>query len=329
MSKFLKILLVIFMPAMLSCSKEDMADLPTMPLQNKTITNIRIIDEDIWYTSTRICDTCYVPAYSSSVPMITQLSRQRGSEFRFDESRNFTIPVVDNKGTLYTSTGTEILRINDIRDYTSIVKTGKFTFYQFVFDRNNRIWMSGNGGVGLWDGSSLKIYNSSNSDLPSDITHGIAVDHAGTIWIALDLGKGILKITDGKWEIIPYEKIPGLDAGSYLSKPLVDKNNRVWFTSFNSTNPTNVICFDGRNWITEFPGILKNGELFVDSQGVIWRLNHIINTSNMMKFTLQFLNNDTWENYDVSDVNHLIISLDANSQNVFLGTNTGLVVKRR
>ena len=48
-----------------------------------------------------------------------------------------------------------------------------------------------------------------------------------------------------------------------------------------------------------------------------------------MKFTLQFLNNEAWVNYDVSDVNHLIISLDADRENVFLGTSAGLVVKYR
>lgn len=332
MGTFFKYFLLALIIAVSSCSKEDFMDMPAMSaefLEKKSIADIRIHNDGVWFRSERPCDTCRVPIYSSYIPVISQLSRMKGTDFRFDESKNLMIPIADSRGNLYTATQNEILKINDIRNYTSVLKTGDFTFNQFVFDKKDGIWMGGNKGIAYWNGSKTTNYTSANSQIASDITHGMAADQAGNVWIALDFGKGLLKITDGKWETIPYDKIPGLGASSYLSKPLVDKNNRIWFTSFNSTNPTNVICFDGKKWITEFPGILKNGLLFVDSQGNIWRLNHIIDTSSTMKFTLQFLNNEAFENYDVSDINHLIISLDADRENVFLGTSAGLVVKYR
>lgn len=330
----MKILLTLLIPLMLSCAKEDLVGLSPSSseyLKNKSITNIRIFNEDIWYISTRICDTCNVPDYSSHIPLINQLSRQRGNEFRFDESRAFTIPVADNKGVLYTSVENEILKINDIRNYTTIVKTGDFKFNQFVFDKNNHIWMSGNQGIAYWDGNKTTFFNTTNSKLGSEITHGIAVDRAGVIWVPMDMGKGLLRIIDRNWEIIPYEKIPGLSTGSYLSNPIVDKENRIWFTIFNPQPPatSNAIYFDGQNWKTEFPDILPHGVLFVDSEGTVWRLNHILDTSSTIKFTLQFLNNDTWKHFDVSDVQHLILSVEADAPYVYLGTTTGLVVKKR
>lgn len=332
MKKILKYLLLLFVFGIISCSKEDFMSQPSMPsdfLEQKSVINIRIHNDEVWFRSERPCDTCRVQNKIGSMPMISQLSRMKGSDFRFDESKPLMIPVADNGGILYTAAQNEILKINDIRDYTSVLKTGDFTFTQFVFDKKNSIWMSGEKGIAYWDGSRLITYTSVNSQIDTDNTHGMAVDHAGNVWIALDFKKGLLKITGGNWEVIPYDKIPGLGTDSYLLNPLVDKDNRVWFTAFNSTNPTNVICFDGKNWITEFPDILKNGELFADSQGTIWRLNHIIDKSSTMKFTLQFLNNNTWVNYDVSDINHLILSLDANSKKVYLGTSAGLVIKER
>lgn len=332
MDKLFKYIFLVIFFTVFACSKEDFMSQPSMPsdfLELKSVLDIRIFGDEIWFRSERLCDTCRISTNNLSTPMISQLSRMKGSQFRFDESKPMLIPVADNHGVLHTATQNEILKINDIRDYTSVLKTGDFTFTQFVFDKNNGIWMGGKKGIAYWDGSKTITYTSDNSLTDTDVTHGMAVDHTGNVWIPLDFKKGLLKITDGNWEVIPYHKIPGLNTDSYLFNPLVDKDNRIWFTAFNSSNPTNVICFDGKNWLTEFPGILKNGELFVDSQGTIWRLNHIIDTSSTMKFTLQFLRNDTWKNYDVSDVTHLILSLDANSEKVYIGTSAGLIIKNR
>lgn len=310
-------------------------DMPSMTsefLAQKSITDIRIFNDEVWFRSERPCDTCSNLSTSSARPLISQLSRLKGSDFRFDESQELKIPVADIRGNLYTATKTEILKINDIKNYTAVLKTGDFVINKFVFDKNDHIWISGSKGIAHWDGAKITFYNTSTSKITSDITHGIAVDQSGTIWVPMDIGKGLLKIPEGKMErmeIIPYNQISSDIDNFYLINPQVDKENRVWFTVFNSPTSSNVVCFDGNSWITEFPDILPDGKLFVDSQGTIWRLNHIIGTSSIMKFTLQYLNGTNWIDYDVSDIKHLILSLDADLQNLYLGTSNGLVVKGR
>lgn len=332
MGAFIKYFLFAIIILFSACSKEDFMDMPSLSnefLAQKSIYDIRIFNDEVWVRSERPCDTCNVPGHSSYIPVISQLGRIKGSDYRYDESKPLVIPVADNRGNLYTATKNEILKINDIKNYTSVLKTGDFEFTDFGFDKNNHIWMSGNKGIASWDGKKLTVYDTSNSDLTSNITHGMAVDGLGNIWITLDFKNGVLKISDGRWEIFGLDRIDGSTSNSYFSKPVVDKDNRVWFTVINSPYSTNVVNFDGKSWTTEFPQILRHGQLFADSQGKIWRLNHIIDTSSTMKFTLQYLAGESWINYDVSDISHLILSLDADMNNVYLGTADGLVVKRR
>ena len=144
MSTFFKYLFFAFVIVFASCSQQDFMNMPSVPsefLDNKPVVDIRIFNDEVWFRSERLCDTCRTPAYSNTMPVISQLSRIKGSDFRFDESKYLMIPTTNSRGTLYTATKNEVLKINDIRDYTSVLNTGDFTFNQFVFDKNNGIWL--------------------------------------------------------------------------------------------------------------------------------------------------------------------------------------------
>ncbi|MFV0392174.1 MAG: hypothetical protein ACK5KP_09885 [Paludibacteraceae bacterium] len=314
-----------------SCSnKEFETDMPSASidfLSNRPIIGIRAVDEDLWFLTSRPCDTCLVPLEVSYRPYLYQLSRQRGSEFRFDEDFVFSTPVKDQYGNLYTSKAHEILKINDIRDYTSVVKTGNFMIHQYVFDKNNHIWMIGNSGVAHWDGTKLTRYDASNSILPSNILHGIAVDQSGVVWIPLDLGYGILKITNGEWQIIPVSQIASLNESSYLRSPLVDKENRIWFTVFAGSASSNTILFDGDKWISDFPTLTKFGTLFLDSRGTIWRLNDYYSDSKRTHSTLQYLDSGKWVEFDIKYIADQILSLDVKDSRVYIGTVNGLIIR--
>jgi hypothetical protein len=297
-------------------------------LSDKSIIAIRIYNQSTWILSSKLCDTCYIAPYMSYIPTISQLTLIKDSSFKYDEPTNFSIPCSDSKGNLFTASNNKLYKINNINDYSIFLETGDFHFNEFIFDKNDNIWLSGYNGIAFWNGVELKIYNSNNSELPSDITHGLAIDNAGTIWVALDF-KGLLKIKSDNWEIIPNSEISGLKDISYLRNPIVDNDNNLWFNVFSPDINSNILTYDGLDWEYQFPDQSKYSNLNIDSKGTIWAIINHYDNDNFVSSTLFYYRNNDWINFDVSNIKSKILTVNSDDSKVFIGTVKGLYIKER
>jgi ligand-binding sensor domain-containing protein len=294
-------------------------------LSDKTIISIRIFGDDIWILSTKVCDTCYVAPYVSFRPEISQLTLVNDSGFTYEEPTLFSIPVMDHKGNLYTSSGRKIFKLNGLHDYTLFLETGNFNFNYYAFDSNDNIWLGGYNGIAFWNGLELKVYDTNNSDLPSDITHGLAIDNVGNVWLTLDF-KGILKISGEKWEVIPNTEIPGLSAHSYLNSPIVDMDNKIWFHVFSPDTTSTILLCDNKEWKYQYPNKSGNGRIIIDSKSRLWIINDEYENNSFKRSTLSYLDIDTWNIFDVSMINSRILTVNSDNKRVYIGTIRGLFV---
>lgn len=323
-----KILILFLLLGIFSCEKED-----TNPrhnsyidyLSDKAIISIRIINDNIWILSSKQCDTCYVALHMSFRPTISQLTLIKDSSFEYEEPTSFGIPCINHKGILFAASGNNVYKINNIKDYELVLETGGFNFNSMAFDKNDNIWLSGYNGIAFWNGNELKVYDTNNSDLPSDITHGLTIDNSNNVWVTLDF-KGLLKITGDDWEIIPYSEIPGLNEYSYLYSPIVDNKNNIWFNVFSPDTNSSILLYDSKEWIYQYPNQNGYGTINIDSQGTFWIINSEYDNFSFKNSTLAYLKNNEWINCDVSMIESKILTVNAYDRNIFIGTVNGLVV---
>jgi ligand-binding sensor domain-containing protein len=112
----------------------------------------------------------------------------------------------------------------------------------------------------------LIVFNTDNSDLPSNWIHCIAIDNSGNKWIGTD--DGLVKFDGINWTIyntensgLPYNEINTL---------LIESENRIWIGTGGG-----LVMFDGNNWIVYDKSnsqIPDNYILIVnsDNNGSIW-----------------------------------------------------------
>ena len=295
-------------------------------LSDKAIVSIQIYDGNIWILSSKECDTCYVAPYMSFYPRISQLTMVNDSNFEYEEPTLVSVPVCKNsQGILYTGSENKILKINSFKNYETILETGDFYFNNFKFDKNNNIWLSGNDGIAFWNGTNLKIYNKNNSELPADITYGLVIDNADNVWVALDF-KGLLKISNNTWKIIPNSEIPGLNSQSYLLNPILDNENNIWFNVFSPDTTSSIVKFDGENWIYEYPNQNGSGAITIDSNGKIWVIDKNFENNSFINSTLTYLQNGEWINFNVSMIDNMILTVNSNDKYTYVGTIEGLKI---
>ena len=323
-----KLLTIFLLTGLLSCEETNRPDYYrsyTEYLSDKAIISIGIFDNTVWILSIKECDTCYVHPFSSHVPTISQLTAITQTGFNFQEPAYVGTPVMDNQGNLFTALQNKIYKIKSLGNYELVLEPDGFQFNYFTFDKNNHIWMGGDKGLAYWDGNELTRYNISNSILPSNITHGIALDHTGNVWVTLDF-KGLLKISGDKWEVIPNAEIPGLKSSSYLSAPIVDNDNNIWFSVFTPDTTSNILRYDGLHWNYEYLGTDGYGMINRDSKGAIWIIQNI-REDHVFKYpTLSYLKNGVWNNFDVSGIASQILTVNSDENKVYIGTVKGLYV---
>ena len=298
-------------------------------LSDKAITSIRIYDQTIWISSTKICDTCHVEPHWSFTPTIEQLTMIKDSTFEYVEPTAFGTPRVDSKGNLYVATNNILYELIDINNYSVVLETGDFYFNSFTFDNNDNIWLSGYNGIAFWNGNELKVYDTNNSDLPSDITHGLTIDNSNNVWVTLDF-KGLLKIKEDDWEIIPNSEIPGLDEYSYLHSPIVDNENNIWFNVFSPDTNSNILFYNGVDWNYQYPR--QNdyyGRLTIDSKGTIWAISNKYDYSTFISSSLAYYKNSEWIEFDISDIDSKVLTVNADDNKVYIGTVKGLIEKSK
>lgn len=323
------LLAILTLATVASCERENSPESYLDYLSDKTINGIHLIGDTVYVQTWRQCKECDVPSYMSYIPGVHEWTLISGTTYKNYSLADFSgIPVKDNKGDRYIAKGNTIYKLID-REYKTLLNTGNFTFNEFTFDNENNIWLSGsNTGIAFWNKSELKTYNTQNSQLPTNITHGLAVDNSGTVWVSLDF-KGLLKITNGQWQIIPNDQIPGLDKYSYLQGPRVITANSVWFEVFSPDTTSNILRFENSNWKYEFPEAGVHSILNKDSQGTVWAISHHNENSKFKRSTLKYYRNNEWIDFNVSDINLFITTVNADDSKVYIGTVNGLVVKTR
>lgn len=138
------------------------------------------------------------------------------------------------------------------------------------------------GGLHKWSADGQwSVYNTANSELPSNTIQKIIEDQQGNIWVLLERG-GILQIiSEDQWEI--YNKANSLLTTENFTDVKLAEDGTLWFTGMSYYNPETsnyegggLFSYDGENWTDHSAGIdplTDQHDLFnldIDSQGNIW-----------------------------------------------------------
>ena len=319
MTKYLTFILIF---GLLSCEKnhndinyESYSDY----LSDKGVISIGLFNNNVWTLSYKHCDSCHrIPELNYPSPSF-QLTKIYNGGFKYEEPSSVSGPKMDQHGNLYTATQNKLFKLVDIKNYQLILDTKEFNFLNYAFDKKDNIWFSGFNGIGFWNHQELKVFNRNNSILSSNSTHGLTIDNDGNVWVGID--GSILKISGDQWNIIPYSEIPGLKTSSYLSNPMVDRDNNIWFKAFNSNTGSNIIKFNGITWNYEYPNLIAYGNINIDSKGIPW-----IISENISKNAIAYFKNNEWIDFDVSRIEPTIKTVNADDKNVYIGTFKGLEI---
>jgi ligand-binding sensor domain-containing protein len=327
------LLLISVLIGLASCKNDDSINKKESYLdylKDKSIIAIHVQGDTKYIFTSRYCDTCYLAPYNSHLPTIEEWTVINDSTFKNYSPTDFSgLPISDNKGNLYIAKGNKIYKLNDSGEYEQLLSAGNYNFTSFTFDNENNIWLYGdNNGVAFWNKSEFKIYNTQNSPLPTDRIHGLAVDKSGVVWISLDF-KGLLKIENDKWIVVSNSEIPGLTKYSYLRGPKAVAENSVWFEVFSSDTTSNILRVENESWIYEFPENTGYFNLNIDSKGTIWVISNHYDYSIYKYSTLKYYNNNSWFDFDVSDIDTQILTVNADDNKVYIGTINGLIEKPR
>ncbi len=141
-------------------------------------------------------------------------------------------------------------------------------------DQKGGLWVGTNGaGAAYRDAAgNWTIYNTSNSPLPHNAVHGIAVDDTDGVWFvggSKEDGMGAVYLKDGQWTIYTSENSP-LPA-DYALDVAVDELGGIWFGTYEG------LAYMGRNgnwriWNTSngFPAQSVTRIAFDKQRGGIW-----------------------------------------------------------
>jgi hypothetical protein len=341
MKKLFHSILILLMITFVSCKKDDKIIEDEIIKENKgyldflkdkEILSINIVGDTKYIKSSIPCDTC--PTRSGYYNRIDQWTIINYSSYETCLWSDFIgVPQMDSKGNFYVGTNKSLYKLNDAGEYKLILNTGDFYFRYFAIDKLDNIWFYGeNAGIAHWDHSKLTVYNSQNSILPADYYCELVVDESNTVWVASIGSIGLLKIESGKWEIIPGFEIPGFTENSYLNYPLVDNENGIWFEVYDSNAGSKFVRLKDNEWTIVYTPIPSQnyGRLIVDSRNVIWALYYKVNNDySIGNGGLLYYTDNMWVNIDISDIDSKIITVNADDNIIYIGTEKGLFEKSK
>jgi hypothetical protein len=123
-----------------------------------------------------------------------------------------------------------------------------------------------NGGLAKFDGMNWTVYNTSNSNLPSNYVTAIAIDGQGNKWIGTS--EGLVKFDGKNWTVYNTSN-SGLPS-DYVTAIAIDGQGNLWVGTSEG-----LVKFDGTNW-TDFnfssSGLPNNRitAIAIDRQGNKW-----------------------------------------------------------
>jgi len=156
------------------------------------------------------------------------------------------------------NTGIPSIYINDVEiDNQGNIWVATSEFYYDYYMPNR------GGGIAKFDGLKWTVYNTSNSDIPSNNVTAIAFDHYGNLWVGTD-GSGLAKFDGTNWTVYNWST-SGSPSG-YITDIFVDHSGKVWVgTSSNLAGQGGGIAvFDGPNFtvLNSSNSPLPNNEIY-------------------------------------------------------------------
>jgi ligand-binding sensor domain-containing protein len=114
---------------------------------------------------------------------------------------------------------------------------------QSLAEEGNYIWIGTTGGLAQIDKSSGKgtFYNTSNSDLPSNWIHSIAIDDSGNKWIGT-WWDGLVRFDGNNWDV--YNTSNSGLPDNEVHAIAIDDRDIKWI----GTHSGGLAKFDGTNW---------------------------------------------------------------------------------
>ncbi|MGC9343576.1 MAG: hypothetical protein ACP5E3_12805 [Bacteroidales bacterium] len=334
MKSLLPLAVFIIVSGLFSCEKNEVSKLPDSYqeyLSDKIIEQIGLRDEEIYIIS-YFFDRNNLPPYSSMLPVKHQLTIIKKNDYKVNDKIPGGAMKPCANGKVYLSSLGQLFRIEDAGNLIPVINCDSFYIRDYAFDKQGNAWLTGEPGIMHWREGELYNYNSSNSPLTTHITHGVAVDTFDIKWIMLDFA-GILKITGSRWEIIENNEIPGLTEFSYLYNPFVDNQNRVWFHVYRPDTTytrSNILIYDRTEWkySPSFDG--GNAVVKADKYGNIWAIVNEIDEGSFAGSSIFLYENDRWIPYPVFiPEGTMIITLNADTEKLYLGTTSGLIILER
>jgi ligand-binding sensor domain-containing protein len=144
-------------------------------------------------------------------------------------------------------------------------------FLTITTDNSGKIWAgSFQGGLGVFDGVTWKVFTNQNSSLLNNTIRAIAIDYNNVAWIGSD--SGLVKYDGTTWTVFTPKNSPM--KLSWITAVAIDKNNNVWFGNGNCCDG-GLMCLSGDEWKLFTP---ENSNLpdriimdiLVDSSKSIW-----------------------------------------------------------
>jgi hypothetical protein len=193
-----------------------------------------------------------------------------------------------------------------------------YNFWKLAIDKNNSIWVLHDEGISKFDGTFWATFDTTNSQIPSNIIGSIDFDGKGNVWIGTS--KGIAVYKDNVWVSYNSSNSPILfDACSIK----VDKEDNVWITSLFNNYPligTELIRYNNGKWKiynSKNSCLPDNVVLSInfDEKNVLWAGvssqgtntnmgDPNFNSNGLLRFNENSL--EQWFNFDTKPYNHII-----------------------
>jgi len=157
--------------------------------------------------------------------------------------------------------------LNDVFYYTHAKGLGGVGVALIKIDHSGRKWFA-TKGVTVWDGVNSTTYDTSNSDLISDLTTCITEDSSGRMWIGTYYG---LSIFDG----ISWTNYDTLIIDNGVISLAIDDSGYAWMGTYEYGSTHGVLKFDGSDWVsydTTNSGIISNWvqDIVIESPDKVW-----------------------------------------------------------
>ncbi len=132
---------------------------------------------------------------------------------------------------LYRLRGDELIVYDDVNRGVNAIET----------DSDGNLWIgTERGGLFRYDGEEWTVFDTENSEIPSNSVYSIASDSEGNLW--LGTWKGLVKFSGKDWQVFDSDN-SGLPEDSVLSVE-IDENDNIWCGLFHN----GLVKYDGTGW---------------------------------------------------------------------------------